>query len=85
MTTTPVRYSVIFKDGPHEVPLMIGPFVSMSDAENFKRELPRPMPGGKVTVRPIYSHGTLPLVKGLIEKDRRERTTRPKAEQSLHA
>lgn len=69
-----IRYEVIFKDGPHEIPLFIGPFVSLSAAENFKLELPKPLPGGKVTVREMYGHETIALIKDLIRRNRQPKS-----------
>lgn len=81
--TPPIRYMIIFKDGQHEVPLYVGPFVSLNDAENFTRELPRPRPGGKVTVRECYAHGNLALIKDIISRARTP-PRKPKLE-ALHA
>lgn len=66
------RFVVLHKDHAKDVVKYFGPFVSMSAAETFVEELPAPMEGGRVDVKPLelYGQADLDIIRGLIARER---------------
>lgn len=69
------RYLVVYKDAPDSVIKYFGPFVSFTFADEFAADLPTPLKGGVVAVRPIQQSHDNDFCRALILRQRQERTS----------
>lgn len=65
-----MRKIVIFQDTKNTPPAYFGPFVSDTIADAFIRDLPDPLDGGRVVVRPLEEYGrndTAAITRSILE------------------